>query len=164
MFAAGDTILFYSHQDTNTFFSSLNKEQEKFNKSLTTNKLSLNIKKTKYNLLDKSSSKDDVSLRLGDLKFANRNNEEHVKWMDHIKTVESKIAKNIGQENIVQKKLNWSFLKTIYVPCTYSYLNNANIAWASTHRQSVRTCSIKTLDQRKKRLRRAVFSNVTQEN
>ena len=104
MFAAGDTILFYSHQDTNTFFSSLNKEQEKFNKSLTTNKLSLNIKKTKYNLLDKSSSKDDVSLRLGDLKFANWNKEEHVKWMDHIRTVESKIAKNFGQENIVQKK------------------------------------------------------------
>ena len=104
MFAAGDTILFYSHQDTNTFFSSLNKEQEIFNKSLTTNKLSLNIKKTKYDLLDKSPSKDDVSLRLGDLKFANWNKEEHVKWMDHIRTVESKIAKNFGQENIVQKK------------------------------------------------------------
>ena len=54
-----------------------------------------------------------MSLRLGDLKFANRNNEEDVKWMDHIKTVESKLAKNIGQENIVQKKLKWSFLKTI---------------------------------------------------
>ena len=52
-----------------------------------------------------------MSLRLGDLKFANRNNEEHVKWMDHIKTVESKIAKNIGQENIVQKSLTGAPLK-----------------------------------------------------
>ena len=103
-----------------------------------------------------------MSLRLGDLKFANRNNEEPVKWMDHIKTVESKLAKNIGQENIVQKKLNWSFLKTIYVPCTYSYLNNANIAWASTHRQSVRIVFNQDFRPKEKRLRRAVFSNVTQ--
>ena len=103
-----------------------------------------------------------MSLRLGDLKFANRNNKEHVKWMDHIKTVESKLAKNIGQENIVQKKLKWSFLKTIYVPCTYSYLNNANIASASTHRQSVRIVFNQDFRPKEKRLRRAVFSNVTQ--
>ena len=45
VFATGDTILFYSHQDTNTFFSSLNVEQEKFNNSLITNKLSLILRK-----------------------------------------------------------------------------------------------------------------------
>lgn len=39
----------------------------------------MNIKKTKYDLFHKSSSKDDMPLRLGDLIFANKI--LHKKWI-----------------------------------------------------------------------------------
>ena len=56
---ADDTDLFYSHQDINTFCSDVNEEIKKSSK-LKANKLSLNIKKTKYTLFHKNSSKDGI--------------------------------------------------------------------------------------------------------
>ena len=50
-------------------------------------------------------------------------------WIDHVKTVENKIAENID----VSQFLNEDSLKTVYFSYIHSYLNYANIAWASTY-------------------------------
>ena len=57
----------------------------------------------------------------------------HISWNDHIKTVENKLAKNIGLLNRASYFLNEHSLKTIYFSYIHSYLNYANIAWASTY-------------------------------
>ena len=59
--------------------------------------------------------------------------DEHISWNDHIKTVESKLAKNIGLLNYASYFLNDLSLKTVYFSYIHSYSNYANITWASTY-------------------------------
>ena len=59
--------------------------------------------------------------------------DEHTSWKDHIKTVENKLAKNIELLNPASYFLNKHSLKTICFSRIHSYLNYANIAWASTY-------------------------------
>ena len=69
---ADDTKLFYSNNDIETLFSTVNMELEKISEWFKANKLSLNIKKNNYNLFCKNSSKDDLALKLPDLEIVNR--------------------------------------------------------------------------------------------
>ena len=69
---ADDTNLFYPTNDIETLFSTVNRlnmELGKISEWFKTNKLSLNIKKTNYNLLRENSTKDGLLLKLPDLKF-----------------------------------------------------------------------------------------------
>ena len=106
---ADDTNLFYSHKNIHQLFAKVNEELEKIGDWFKANKLSLNNKKTKYTLFHKNSIKDDLPLELPDLKITNNQIErkkaikflgvmldENVNWQEHIRTVENKIAKNIG--------------------------------------------------------------------
>ena len=58
---------------------------------------------------------------------------EHITWIDHVRTVENKIAKNIGLFYRVSQFLNEDSLKTVYFLYIHSYLNYANIAWESAY-------------------------------
>ena len=68
---ADDANLLYSNNDIETLFSIVNMELEKISEWFKANKLSLNIKKTNYTLFYKNSTKDDLSLKLPDLKIVN---------------------------------------------------------------------------------------------
>ena len=68
---ADDTNLFYSHKNIHQLFAKVNEELEKIGDWFKANKLSLNNKKTKYTLFHKNSIKDDLPLKLPDLKIAN---------------------------------------------------------------------------------------------
>ena len=59
--------------------------------------------------------------------------DEHISWIGHVRIVENKIAKNIGLLYRVSQFLNEDSLKTVYFLYIHSYLNYANIAWASTY-------------------------------
>ena len=49
--------------------------------------------------------------------------DEHISWIDYVRTVENKIAKNIGLLYRVSQFLNEDSLKTVYLLYIYSYLN-----------------------------------------
>ena len=126
-------------------FSTVNSELECINQWFKVNKLFLNIEKTKYTLFHKTSAKNEISgipdLKIGSksikktssIKFLGVMLDEHISWKDHIKTVENKLAENIGLLNRVSYFLNRNSLKTIYFSYIHSYLNYASIAWASTY-------------------------------
>ena len=63
---ADDSNLFYSHHDIKTRFSTVNEELEKLVDWFTTNRSSVNIKKTKYNFFRKNSVRDNIPLKLPD--------------------------------------------------------------------------------------------------
>ena len=63
-----DINLFYSHKKINQLFTKINEELENTEDWFKANKLSLNNKKTKYTLFHKNSIKDDLHLKLPDLK------------------------------------------------------------------------------------------------
>ena len=161
-----DTNLFYSHKNIHQLFAKVNEELEKIGDWFKANKLSLNNKNTKYTLFHKNSIKDDLPLKLPDLKIANNEIErkkaikflgvmldENVNWQEHIRTVENKIAKNIGLLYRAKYLLSESSLKCIYFAYIHSYLNYANIAWASTYRTK-----LKAIYLLRKRAVRIVFN------
>ena len=67
-----DTNLFYSHHDIKTLFFTVNEELEKLGDWFTGNRLSLNIKKTKYTFFHKNLVKDNIPLKLPDLHISNK--------------------------------------------------------------------------------------------
>ena len=100
---------FFSQRDINVSFEKINKELTNVSNWFNANKLSLNVKKTKYSFFHKSSKNNKIPLRLPNLsiigltvqresstKFLGVWIEENLKWRNHIHTVENKIVKNIG--------------------------------------------------------------------
>ena len=69
--------------------------------------------------------------------------EEHISWIDHVRTVENKIAKNIGLLYRISQFLNEDSLKTVYFLYIHSYLNYANIAWASIYATKLKRVYLK---------------------
>ena len=69
--------------------------------------------------------------------------DEHISWFDHVRTVENKIAKNIGLLYRVSQFLNEDSLKTVYFLYIHSYLNYANIAWVSTYATNLKRVYLK---------------------
>ena len=142
---ADDTNLFYSHENIKTLFNIVNNELNKLNECFKTNKLSLNVDKTKYTFFHKLNQRDTIPLKLPNLILNNssikRENaikclgviiDEKLTWTNHISTIENKISKNIGILYKAKFLLSQTCLKHIYSAFIHSYLNYANIAWAST--------------------------------
>ena len=147
---------FYSHKNIKGLFYTLNSELEKISQWFKANKLSINIKKTKFTLFHKNSSKDDIPVKLpalmvgsnniertSSIKFLGVMLEEHISWIDHVRTVENKIAKNIGLLDRVSQFLDEDSLKTVYFSYIHSYLNYANIAWTSTYATKLKRVYLK---------------------
>ena len=64
---------------------------------------------------------------------------ENITWEKHIRTIESKLAKNIGLLYRAKRLLQVKSLKSIYFAYIHSYLNYPNIAWGSTYRIKLKT-------------------------
>ena len=146
IFDSQTTNLFFSNRNILTLFLTVNNELHKIGEWCKANRLSLNIKETKYTFFHKNSVKNNIPLKLPELKIANRAIErtnaikflgvlldENINWKNNICSVEKKLAKNIGLLYRAKYFLDESSLKTVYFSYIHSYLNYANIAWASTY-------------------------------
>ena len=60
---ADDSNFFYSHKNIKGLFYIVNSELEKISLWFKPNKLSINIKKTKFTLFHKNSFKDDIPVK-----------------------------------------------------------------------------------------------------
>ena len=59
--------------------------------------------------------------------------DENLTWKNHINEIENKASKGIGLLYKTNFLLNRKCLKDIYYAFIHSYLNYANICWASTN-------------------------------
>ena len=66
---------------------------------------------------------------------------EYISWIDHVRTLENEIAKNIGL--LYRQFLNEDSLKTLYFSYIHSYLNYANIAWESMYATKLKRVYLK---------------------
>ena len=143
---ADDTNLFYAEKNIKTLFETVNNELQKISQWFISNKLSLNVKKTKYSFFHKPSKNDNISLALPKLcinnnqiqrsesiKFLGVFLDENLTWKDHIKYIENKIEKNIGILYRSKAYLNNKCLLYLYYSYIHSYISYANIAWTSTY-------------------------------
>ena len=103
-------------------------------------KISLNTDETKYVLLHKAKSKDNLPLVLPDLfvndvkiksenslKFLGVMTDENLTWKTHVELVENKISKSVGILFKASRSLNSKTLRSIYFALVYPYINYANI-------------------------------------
>ena len=68
---ADDTNLFYTHSNIQKLFSTMNEELASTNQWFTSNKLSLNAKKTKYSCFLKPIKKNNIPFMLQELTISN---------------------------------------------------------------------------------------------
>ena len=107
---------------------------EKITQWFKAKKLSINIKKTNFTLFHKNSSKEDIPVKLpalmvgsnniektSSIKFSGVMLDEHISWIDHVRTVENKIAKNILLLYRASQFLNEDSFKTVYFSYIHSY-------------------------------------------
>ena len=116
MFADDTNSLFY--QRSNKLFKAVNEELIKINAWFPANKVSLNVGKTKFSLFHKSGKRFSIRSPLPTLKINNHDIErvntmkflgvlldDNLSWIEHIKYLENKIAKNVGlRQNNFQMK------------------------------------------------------------
>ena len=69
--------------------------------------------------------------------------DENLTWRNHIEVIENKIAKNVGILFKASKLLNFTCLKNIYFALIHSYINYANIVWASSCRTGLKKIFLK---------------------
>ena len=163
---ADDTNLFYTHSNIQKLFSTMNEELASINQWFTSNKLSLNAKKTKYSFFHKPSKNDDIPLMLPKLSISNHviERQEFIKflgvlldknlnWKEHIKYTENKIAKNLGPLYKARPFLERNALLALYYENIQTYINYANIAWDSTCRTD-----LKKINSQQKHAIRIIFS------
>ena len=68
---ADDTNLFYAEENIKRLFDTVNIELQKISQWFISNKLSLNVTKTKYSFFHKPSKKDNIPLVLPKLSICN---------------------------------------------------------------------------------------------
>ena len=106
-----------------------------------TNKLSLNVEKTKYMLFHKCIDQENIPLKLpllqpnsniiereNSLKFLGVILDEHLTWKKHIQLIENKVSKNVGVLYKTSKLINSECLRSIYFSFIHSYIKYANIS------------------------------------
>ena len=153
---ADDTNLFYSNKDIKSLYEFVNRELININTWFQTNKLSLNVDKTKYVLFHKPRQRNKIPLNLPSLKidqteikreqslkFLGVLVDENLNWKNHIDLLLSKISKSIGVLYKASKLLNFRCLKSIYFALIHSYINYANIAWASSCKTGLKKILLK---------------------
>ena len=104
-----DTNSFCSNKEIKPLFFKANLELEKISEWFQPNELSLNEDKTRFTLFDRPQDRDNLPLRLpalkindyeikrsSSIKFLGILVNEHLSWIDHINTLESKLSKNLG--------------------------------------------------------------------
>ena len=160
--SSDDTNLFYEHNDLKTLFSLLNQELQKINEWFEANRLSRNVRKTKYSLFHKPSRKDDFPLllprsviknhnveRVNSIKFLGVLLDENLSWKDHIKYIENKVTKTLVLLYRAKPFLDKNSLLTLRYSYIHTYLNYANLSWGSTNRTNLK----KLLSQQKHAVR-----------
>ena len=124
---ADDTNIFTSNSNINAAFNTMNIELKNISIWFKSNKLSLNISKTKYALFHSKRRKSKIPDILPDLfmdnlklernkvtKFLGLMVDENLSWESHIDYINTKISKNIGILYKARNILGKSLLKQLY--------------------------------------------------
>ena len=126
-------------------FAIMNAKLENVSTWFKSNKLSLNVDKTKWFLFHPLSKRQFLPQTLPNLliedihikrehvtKFLGVFIDENLSWKQHIEILSSKISKSIGILYKSRDVLSKQCLKQLYFSFIHSYVNYANIAWART--------------------------------
>ena len=137
---ADDTTLLFKDKSTDTLKSKVNNDLSSANEWLAENKLSLNVKKTKYMCFDNSKSNlgdfdacisDQQLSKVKSQKFLGVIFDEKLSWKEHINSIISKLNSCLGASRRASTHLNKSSLLTIYHSLMQSHVNYCLTTWGA---------------------------------
>ena len=145
---ADDTTISLSGTNIVDLYNTMNQELEHINQWFQSNKLCLNVKKTKHIVFRPVNSKipNDMNIVINNqtidrisnesnekcFKFLGLHMDEHLSWKFHI----SKVCKKIASANYVINKVKniipYSSLKTLYSTLVHSHISYGLLLWGSS--------------------------------
>ena len=144
---ADDTNALYAHKDLKTLELTVNAELHNLYNWLTSNKLSLNIKKSNYvifrpyqkklnydpqvNIFDNESNKKVTLERKNFIKYLGLLIDENLSWKTHIHSIANKISKTIGLIGRLRHIVPICTLLNIYQSLITPYLTYGLISWGN---------------------------------
>ena len=147
---ADDTTGYLSHFNIETLYRTVNNEIAKLSDWFAANKLSLNIKKTKYTLFSPQHTKIplahnnlNISLngthltRVGKnfpetfIKFLGINMDEHLTWNKHIDMIRTKLSRSIFALNRVKHIFPHDIMKCLYFSLVHSHIMYGILVWGN---------------------------------
>ena len=139
---ADDTFLSLSSHNFNELKRKTNSEIKKIYNWLIANKLTLNVKKSKFMIISKRKgvNKNCFKLKINGVllercssyKYLGLFIDESLTWKDHVKHICQKLSKVCGILSKIRHCVDMKTLKTIYYALGYSYLRYCNIVWGNT--------------------------------
>ena len=151
---ADDTTFQISDIDTEFLFDKANLELEKASNWFQANKLTLNVKKTKYMLFQEKENNSNVGtlqLKLGNkiveqvgtncpekyFKFVGHVLDDSLSWIGHVEHVCKKLASSNYAINSTKKLLQKKVRLTLYHSLFDSHLNFGNLLWSCANKKSL---------------------------
>jgi hypothetical protein len=149
---ADDTNLIIDHLHLHELIARVNSELQIIAKWFITNKLSLNVEKTKFiifrsktrplptvpNLTINNQPIENVS----EIKFLGVFIDEYLNWTFHIKSKTAIISKNLAVMNRVKNLIPESTRKTLYYALVHPHLSYGVVAWTNTNSKDMRRVKI----------------------
>ena len=137
-----------SHKDLNYLSDMLNLEMDKLSIWFKANKLSLNLKKTKFMVLKPRQQRTICNIQLildnqnivkvKETNFLGVILDENLKWKSEISHAANKVAKSMGIISRCSFFLPKTSPRMLYFSLIYPYLYYCNIVWASTYKSYLR--------------------------
>ncbi len=125
-------------KNNNTINDNINDQLNEISEWLKLNKLSLNIKKTKYMIFHKPKKQvatislnidDTVIEKVKDFNFLGLELNKHLTWKTHTNKVSNSISKTIGILNRLKHFLPIKIKLTLYNSLTLSHINYCLLIW-----------------------------------
>ena len=138
---ADDTNVFITGKNIPNLITVMNNELSKLSEWMNANKLSLNVKKTKYMLFCIKNSpieggnillNGEIIDKVNHFKFLGVIIDSHLSWMDHVQHIRKKISKWIGILYKTKDYLKSDTLLTLYYSFVYPYLIYCIEVWGAT--------------------------------
>ena len=140
---ADDTNVFFSHKNVDVIQKTLNDELPKLSDWCNANKLSVNLKKSKFMIFRPRQKRQTLDIKLEinhcaiervkETLFWGVILDETFSWKPHIANVARKISKSIGVNYKASFCLPTSSLLTLYYSLVYLYLVYCVSVWGSTY-------------------------------
>ena len=139
---ADDTNISFSHSNPQTLAEIVNYELVKILQWIRSNKLSLNLQKTKYILFSKSLETlpiniifDDTPLeQVSSTKFLGIVVDDKLSWKSHIDNICKLISRNIGIINRLKAQLPLNSLLMLYSSLISPYLHYGLLIWGNANK------------------------------
>ena len=139
---ADDTNIFMSGKNLPSMAMALNEQLTAIYEWLCCNKLSLNVLKTHYMIFTQRNKKvNDICLYINNVsiervyvtKFLGVQIDSQLNWKNHIEYTCKKLCKCIGILSKARRKLQKSFLISLYYSFAFPYFSYCNHVWGNTY-------------------------------